>query len=309
VVEWYASYTVGEGDRPPDPQAPVVVQSLGVQALDVLPPLGVVNIPTTWTMAEAEGTWDAIEAVEPTWDDMEVTVVAIQPSTNPGAVALKATSTLAVSASVTTPGTLSATSSLTVAVTSSTPPPPLVPDLPRPVFSGKVYPRVVQSGATNDVFFVDNIALYEDPIIWEFSNDDGDTWYPAYDIRNNPNGVLLFPDVVVDAPRDQESSSLRWRVWGFRPNLHITALLIRPWYAAMHLGMAPRIGIEYGGPNQSSYDQYPAIKDSPPFKAWSKPIPQDWWFFYRQWLLQQVEFGSEDVAETPFFLSDNLIYQ
>jgi hypothetical protein len=150
-----------------------------------------------------------------------------------------------------------------------------------------VFPRVVQSGATTDVFYIDNIALYEDPIIWEFSNDAGQNWWPVYDIRNNPFGVFLFPDVLAETTDPSESTTLQWRVWGYRPDLHVTALLIRPWYSSLHLGVSPKMSIEYGGPNQTPYDQYPAVVDSPPFKTWSRPIPQDWWFTYRQWLLQQ----------------------
>jgi hypothetical protein len=154
-------------------------------------------------------------------------------------------------------------------------------------FSGWVYPRLVQTGTTTDEWYVDNISIYEDPIIWEFSNDSGVTWYPVYDIRNNPDGVFMFPDVVAETTESQAGTALVWRVFGYRPNLHITSLLIRPWYSSLHLGVAPKMSLEYGGPNQTPYDHYPSVADSAPFKLWHKPIPEDWWFSYRQWLLQE----------------------
>jgi hypothetical protein len=51
--------------------------------------------------------------------------------------------------------------------------------------------RVIQRGASSDEWDVDNISLYADPIVWSFSNDGGYTFTPAYEIRNNPSGVLV----------------------------------------------------------------------------------------------------------------------
>lgn len=161
-------------------------------------------------------------------------------------------------------------------------------------YTGPVYPRVIQEGSTQDVFYVDNLSLFEDSILWEFSNDDGQTWWPVFDIRNNPHGVFLFPEVVSETSTLEGGTNLRWRVSGTRPNLHVSSLLIRPWYASMQLGMIPKQLIEHGGPNRNSYDQFPAVVDSPPFKAWAQPIPEDWFFLQRQWLLQEMA-GVEDI--------------
>lgn len=143
--------------------------------------------------------------------------------------------------------------------------------------------QVIQRGAGEDTWYADNIALFEDPILWEFSNDDGATWWPALDIRNNPRGVLIFPNSLSPSPDDP--TGLRWRVTGFRPGLHISALDIRPWYAETVFGIPRREPGVSGGPNIQPTDHYPPIEDDAYFKQWSDPIPQDWFFNYRQLLL------------------------
>lgn len=143
--------------------------------------------------------------------------------------------------------------------------------------------RVVQSSAGEDTWYVDSLALFEDAIKWEFSNDDGSTWWPALDIRNDPNGVLIFPNSIAPAPTDP--TGLRWRVTGYRPGLHISSLNIRPWYAETVFGIPRREPGVSGGPNIQPTDHYPDIADDPMFKQWSDPIPQDWYFLYRQLLL------------------------
>lgn len=181
-------------------------------------------------------------------------------------------------------------------------------------YEGPMTARLVQSNPTLDQWYVDNISIFEDPIVWEFSNDDGDTWYPAYDIRNNPHGVLVFPTDPEALLSQGDSLNLRWRVTSYRPNQRVSSLVIRPWYATLPLGIPSRETIAYGGPNVSKYDQYPSIEDHAPFKAWHRPIPEDWWFLYRQWLLQggitnlDEEQGNEQVTE-GLVLSSTLVYQ
>jgi len=166
--------------------------------------------------------------------------------------------------------------------------------------------RVVQSSAGEDTWYVDNISLFEDPIKWEFSNDDGATWWPALDIRNDPNGVLIFPNSLAPVPTDP--TGLRWRVTGYRPDLHISALDIRPWYAETVFGIPRREPGVSGGPNIQPTDHYPDIEDDAYFKQWSDPIPQDWYFVYRQLLLlnrQEVPVApivKPDTFANPFAL-------
>lgn len=149
--------------------------------------------------------------------------------------------------------------------------------------SSQLSVQVVQSSSGDDTFYVDNISLFEDPILWEFSNDDGATWWRALDIRNNPNGVLIFPNFYSPSLTDQ--TGLRWRVTGYRSNLHVSALDIRPWYAETAFGIPTREAGVSGGPNIQPTDHYPPIADDPYFKQWSLPIPPDWFFVYRQLLL------------------------
>lgn len=174
----------------------------------------------------------------------------------------------------------------------------------------RVYVRLYQEGTTEDTFYVDNLSLFVDPLLWEFSNDGGQDWWPVHDIRNNPDGVFLFPNEYAETVDPGEGTTLMWRVSGHAPNLILNWLYIRPWYSTLRLGVLPREGLEHGGPNLSPYDQYPSVRDHPLFKTWHKPIPQDWWFFFRQWLLQQFDLPTYIPVEEAFpgpFLSDNLL--
>lgn len=148
--------------------------------------------------------------------------------------------------------------------------------------------RIVQLSSSKDVFYVDNISLFEDAIKWEFSNDGGRNWYPAYGIRNNPDGVLIFPPV--GNPSQTSETQFRWRVTGYRPGLFVSNVTIRPWYGGMTYGIQHR---DYGvghGPNQTPTDQYADVHDDPFFQNFSGPIPQDWFFAFRQMLLKDQEF-------------------
>jgi hypothetical protein len=155
----------------------------------------------------------------------------------------------------------------------------------REVFDVKV--QLFQQQATSDVFYVDNISVFNDSIMWEFSRDGGQTFWPVWDIRNDPNGVFLFPEGV-DQQSATSGSALVWRVTGAAPDLSISALQIRPWFESVMMGMPARYSVQKGGPNLSPLDQNPDVSDDPMFKAWHHAIPQDWWYIYRQWLRQQV---------------------
>lgn len=158
--------------------------------------------------------------------------------------------------------------------------------------------RVIQASAGEDTWYVDSLALFDDAILWEFSNDDGATWWPALGVRNDPNGVLIFPNSLTPAPTDP--TGLRWRVTGYRPGLHVSALDIRPWYAETVFGIPRREPGVSGGPNIQPTDHYPPIEDDAYFKQWSDPIPQDWYFTYRQLLL----LNRETVPVAPIIKAD-----
>jgi hypothetical protein len=148
-----------------------------------------------------------------------------------------------------------------------------------------VLPRIVQYGLTDDEWDVDNISLFNDPILWEFSNDGGTTFYPVFDIRNNADGVFTFPDADVLDPSPGFSTKLVWRATGYYAGAWVSSLLIRPWYTGLSLGIPHREAIQYGGPNQSPWDDYPEIHEDPHFMLWDLPIPQDWWFRFRRDIL------------------------
>jgi|SRR6516162_1745130 len=152
--------------------------------------------------------------------------------------------------------------------------------------------RVIQQGLTENTWYQDNISVFEDAIIWQFSNDGGQTWYPAYDIRNNPNGVFIFPP-----PSNGIGNQLTWQVFGYRPGLHITSLVIRPWYGVSPFASLPRsIGVGHG-PNSTPTDHYSPIEVDARFKMWDSPIPMDWWFAYRQMLLAGVSY--DPIIQPP----------
>lgn len=164
--------------------------------------------------------------------------------------------------------------------------------------------RLIQSGAGTDTWYVDALSLYEDSILWEFSNDDGATWWKALDIRNNPNGVLIFPPLT--GPLSSTPTKLRWRVTGYRPNLHVSALSVRPWYAETVFGIPHREPGVSGGPNIQPTDHYAPIEQDPLFKQWSLPIPQDWFFLYRQLLLlKSPQVPVEPVTKPDTFTDPN----
>jgi hypothetical protein len=149
------------------------------------------------------------------------------------------------------------------------------PDFP------EISARVVQYGITDDLWFVDTLSMFIDPIMWFFSNDGGYSFYPALNIKNNPNGVLLFPasTEVID-PAQMPGTSLAWKVLAYAPECNISHLVIRPWYGGALSSISHQVGIG-GGPNMMPYDQYTDLRSDARFRAWSKPIPQSWWYEYR----------------------------
>jgi hypothetical protein len=169
--------------------------------------------------------------------------------------------------------------------------------------------QLVQKVSTADTWDVDNISVFEDSIVWEFSNDGGGTWYPAYDVRNNPRGVVTFP---LAAPG--QGTQLKWRVSAYRPGLTVSALAIRPWYETWPLGIPPRSAGVGHGPNVSPLDHYGPVELDPRWQLSSSPLPDSWYFSVRQALdivtpasdfpgpavpLPAVTLGSALVWEPP----------
>lgn len=136
--------------------------------------------------------------------------------------------------------------------------------------------RLIQKTPTSDFWFVQSVGLFWDPILWEFSCDDGLTWWPALDVRNDPNAVLQFPASLTNY------GYLKWRVTSFSPDMHINHLAIRPWYSgSAGYDEAPRPTQLPLGPNLTPSDYYTRIENDPRWHGWSKPIPRWWWNAYK----------------------------
>lgn len=170
-------------------------------------------------------------------------------------------------------------------------------------------PRLVQYGLTDDEWDVDNISIFNDPIVWEFSNDGGTTFYPAYDIRNNPDGVIIFPDSDVLDPSSSFGTRFAWRATSYYLGSWVTGLVVRPWYTGLSLGIPHREAIQYGGPNHSLWDDYPEIHEDPHWMVWHLPVPQDWWFRYRRSILPTLIPYVPSVEDTlpDALLNDTLV--
>lgn len=181
-----------------------------------------------------------------------------------------------------------------------------------------------QDQATSDVFYVDNISIFNDAIMWEFSRDNGQTFWPVWDIRNDPNGVFVFPDG--DQSVMGSGSQFVWRVTGAGPNLAVSALQTRFWFDSLMQGAPFTRTVQHGGPNLSPLDQRPEISDDPMFKNWHHAIPQDWWYAYRHFVRQHsttatitqraylpdtLPIGVDEgtpAAPAPSMLPDSIVY-
>lgn len=94
----------------------------------------------------------------------------------------------------------------------------------QPLLEGSVRTRVVQKGPYRDSWMMHALSLFDDGLLWEFSNDGGVEWVPALGVRNNFAGMVSFP---------KESNSIRWRCTMYRQSVGIDLIDIRPWYRGM----------------------------------------------------------------------------
>lgn len=168
-------------------------------------------------------------------------------------------------------------------------------DTTNPALGNTLSARVIQRGATNDTWYADDLSLFENAIVWEFSNDGGNSWWAAYEIRNNPTGVMLFPP-----PAQGHGNQLGWRLSGYRPGLTVSSLAIRPWYALHPMGTPPRSMAVASGPNMIPADQFGPIEDDPRWQMWDLPVPQEWFFAQKQILaLGSTTFVPPQIAPPP----------
>lgn len=165
--------------------------------------------------------------------------------------------------------------------------------------------RVVQLAPSSDSWSMDDLSLFFDPIIWEFSNDGGNSWLPGHEIRNNPTGVVLFPtDALVGTAGDTDSQ-LMWRVTAWGPDCWISQLTIRPWYTGLMRGIPARTPFTPQGPNVNPYDHYSPIEQDPRFQVWNSPIPREWYFAYRSLTTQP---GDTTSQWTDIIVGDAIPY-
>lgn len=152
----------------------------------------------------------------------------------------------------------------------------------KPQTTQMVTARVVQRGPTSDKWDIDTISLFADPIVWSFSNDGGFTWFPAYEVRNNPEGVLVFPETLpVISLAQKPGTALLWKATSYRPGSTISSLAIRPWYGGLMSGIDHRPGLVAASPNKMPYDDYGDIRSDARFQVWSKPVPRWWWYQFK----------------------------
>lgn len=141
--------------------------------------------------------------------------------------------------------------------------------------------RVVQKNAARNTFFVDTVSLFHDPIVWEWSNDGGKSFVPGFGVRNDPDGVVLFPPPNPDDPAPVQNK-LVYRLSGYAPSTWVAHLTIRPWYEGYARGVPARPQGSYAGPNIDPWEDYPPIERDPRFQLWHRPVPRQWWFAFRQ---------------------------
>lgn len=147
--------------------------------------------------------------------------------------------------------------------------------------------RVIQQGDNGTgQWHVDSLAVFNDPIIWEVSRDGGVTWHEMVDIKNNPRGVFLFPDLPATDRTD--GTQLRWRATGYAPDLSLSSVVLRPWYATLSGAVPYQDTLQAAGAASSLADYYPPVDADPLFQGWAQPIPEDWWLAFRQWMQQNA---------------------
>lgn len=169
--------------------------------------------------------------------------------------------------------------------------------------------RVVQKGPSYDIWDMDALSMYADPIVWYFANDGGYQFQAAYEIRNNPNGVMTFPlSSPVTNLNQKQGTSLVWRVVSYQPGSSISSLVIRPWYAGLLSGITHRTGLMATSPNVMPYDHFGDIRKDSRFQTWNLPIPRSWWYQFQ--IIQRSQQGgpiTTPISSTSILLSQSLI--
>lgn len=156
--------------------------------------------------------------------------------------------------------------------------------------AGSIRAAVVQKKADADkVWYLEDLSIFEEGLLWEFTNDGGSSWYPAWDIANRPQGVLAFP---------RGGTNLAFRVTALNFNQQVSFVSIRPWYAGLLSGIAPQTGYVHGGPNINPRDDFPEIEQDPNFYPWARPIPRFWFDSAKKHLQNIVQSDTQSTEST-----------
>ncbi|MGW7100376.1 poly-gamma-glutamate hydrolase family protein [Streptomyces sp. NPDC054838] len=147
--------------------------------------------------------------------------------------------------------------------------------------------RLIQQGrAGTGQWMVDNLSIFNDPLVWEVSRDGGVAWHELIGIRNNPRGALLFPELpAIDRTN---GTQLRWRVTSYAANTSVSSVVLRPWYSTLSGAVPYQDTLQAAGAPSSLADWYPPTDADPLFRGWHHPIPQEWWLASRQWMQQNM---------------------
>lgn len=134
---------------------------------------------------------------------------------------------------------------------------------------------------------------YVEPPAPTYADYQGQTYYS---MQANPEPV--------DAPVE---NLFVWRVSTSSTDQHVNGLSIRPWYGGpLYEGGIPyRDGVQMNGAATALYDHYQPIEFDPRYRVWHKPIPQNWFFFYRQFILGHGR-GTTRAVASSLYLDDDL---
>lgn len=125
--------------------------------------------------------------------------------------------------------------------------------------------EVVQTDATvSERFVVDMLGIWQSPIRWEVSNDDGATWQQVLTALNDPDGFVSFP--VADR-------KLRLRAVALRADVSVYAWHLVPWY--LESPVARRVPMDYAPPwGVSDRQDLRAVIHRPMFQGWTRSFPR-----------------------------------
>lgn len=118
--------------------------------------------------------------------------------------------------------------------------------------------------AVSERFDLDMLAIFQNPILWEISNDGGVTYQAVRHGINDPNAHIQLPAA---------GNELVVRATALRAGASVQAFQLIPSYTASPIySRISESYLERGGVNE--LDAYRPTRDKPAFKVWSRPWPR-----------------------------------